>query len=136
MMIIPEFREIIEKPLNIIKHNQTDRAKGIKIGEQNCNHESIAYTSFRGPIPICPWHWTLIEREDKFPFKRANAQCNCQSCQAKTIYDSNLKRFSSCNNQFVLMPMLWRVAILNMTETWTFHLEEVPVSCVCSMFRS
>ena len=132
--MIPEYRNKIDNPIPIIRHD-IDKAKNSSffIGQQICNLESIAYTSFRGPIPICPWHWTLIEREDRFPFKRANAQCNCQNCQAKTIYDSNVKKFSSCNNQFVLMPVLWKNAIVNRTETWTFHLEEVPISCVCSI---
>ncbi len=132
VMLVPELLNKIDNPLHIIKNEKVNNSSYF-IGEKICNLESIAYTSSRLPIPICPWHWILVEREDKFPFKRANAQCNCQDCLAKTIYDSNMKKFSGCNQHFVLMPMLWRNAIVNTTETWSFHLEEVPVSCICSI---
>ena len=75
----------------------------------------------------------LVEREDRFPFKRVNAQCNCEECQAKTIYDSNDKRLSSCQPQYTLMPVLFRESIVKNKEKWIFKLEEISVSCVCSI---
>ena len=134
-MMIPEFRSIIERPLDIIKHESASNEviKGIRVGFQRCSLESIALISMRSPIPICPWHWIMLEREDTFPFKRFNAYCNCQACQAMTAYDTDVKKLSSCQNQYVLMPALLRESFMNGTETWTFHLEEVPTSCACSV---
>lgn len=80
-----------------------------------------------------------MDREDKFPFKRANAQCNCENCQAKTIYDSDIYRLSSCQQEFVLLPVLVREVLPTLFKTndtiekWWFNMEEVPTSCICSL---
>jgi len=89
--------------------------------------------NYNVPVPICPWHWILTERKDKYPFKRPYAVCNCQNCQAKTVYDSNMNKISNCQNVFNLMPVLTRDYVSNNIEKWTFSLEEVPTSCVCSI---
>ena len=105
----------------------------MKIGSQDCSLERLAVSKSKTLVTICPWHWVLVDRDDKFPFKRANAKCNCQNCQAKTIFDSLSEQKSNCQNEFVLMPVLLRESFIDNLEKWSFHLEEVPMSCVCSI---
>lgn len=116
-------------------HNQT-RNKYHKIeefGNRECSLEKLAY-QHKIPVPVCPWHWMYIERKDRYPFKRPNAKCNCVNCQAKTIYDSTEDKLSQCTTENVLLPALVRESVdKNGTEKWVFYLEEVPVSCVCSI---
>lgn len=139
MMTIPEYRIVLEGSVKIIKNespgiNQkvgTNQAS--KIGTTSCNLEQIAHRKSNEPIPVCPWHWVITERESKYPFKRANAKCNCENCQAKTIYDSDVNRLSSCQPENILMPVLIREKHPNNTEKWWFSMEEVPTSCICSL---
>lgn len=103
------------------------------LGAPNCSLEKVAITKLSEAVPICPWHWLITERHDVFPFKRANAKCNCINCQAKTIFDSDSRKLSSCQNEKILMPALFRESIVNHTEQWSFYLEEVPIACICSI---
>lgn len=138
MMMVPDFRRIIKNRIGVLKFEpfKQNNISGI-VGVQSCNLEMVAYATVGiEPVSICPWHWLVVERQDQYPFKRANAKCNCRDCQAKTIYDTDSKKLSSCFAQFVLMPTLLREAVVNQTERWSFHLEEVAVSCACSIFLS
>ena len=138
MMMVPELRRLIENQIGILKFVPFKQSNvSLVVGVQTCNLEIIAHSSVtKEPVSICPWHWQIVERNDRYPFKRANAKCNCKDCQAKTVYDSESKRLSSCFAQFVLMPALWRDTVANQTEKWSFHMEEVAVSCVCSIYLS
>jgi hypothetical protein len=44
-----------------------------------------------------------------------------------------MNKISNCQNVFNLMPVLTRDYVSNNIEKWTFSLEEVPTSCVCSI---
>ncbi len=114
-----------------MKNLNTKEQTGLKIGSRECNLERLSKS--KPLVSICPWHWILVDREDRFPFKRANAKCNCENCQAKTIYDSNGEPMSSCQNEYVLMPVLYRESLKDDIERWSFNLEEVPMSCACSI---
>lgn len=137
-MLLPDLRYSITNPLSVIKYDP--RKEAIKnnhtlknIGSQSCSLEKLAVITPKLPVPVCPWHWKLVEREDKYPFKRANAICNCENCQANTIFDSVNFKLSSCQNENVLLPALLRESNNGESENWSFHLEEVPVACVCSI---
>ena len=136
MMIVPEFRTMIDNPILLLNYDQDNvkvNPKSTIIGTKSCSLVEIAYLKPKEPARICPWHWIMAEREDKYPFTRANAKCNCQNCLSKTIYDSDFKRLSSCEPEFALMPALHRESSMNKIEKWVFKLEEVPVACVCSI---
>ena len=124
---------MIENPVKIVKIKNYTVYKDFKIGSDSCMLEKIASLDYNIPVPICPWHWILTERIDYYPFKRPYAVCNCINCQAKTIYDSNADKLSRCQNIYYLMPVLKRESVLNNIEKWTFSLEEVPTSCICSI---
>jgi hypothetical protein len=92
MVTIPQFRSTLDGLVKIVKYDRLKIDSSInettlKIGPTTCNLERIAYHKSSSPVPICPWHWVFIERNDRFPFKRAHARCNCPTCLAKTVYN-------------------------------------------------
>lgn len=103
--------------------------------EEDAEAKSEVSSSVVVPVPICPWHWNIITRNDRFPFKRASAVCNCAHCQARTIYDSKTRKISYCKPEYVVMLALFRESLVNDVEKWKFILEEVPNSCTCSLNR-
>ena len=101
-MMIPDLMKKIDNPLFIKRH--APLAKNhvviVHMGLQKCSLEMIAVSLMRPePVSICPWHWRMILRDDTYPFKRANAHCNCRDCQAKTIYDSDSNKLAACQSK-------------------------------------
>lgn len=126
---IPEMRITFEDTIKIVKLNEGNQAYAI--GSTLCNLEN--YSILNVSSPICPWHWAITKREDRYPFRRAFAKCNCKSCQAKTIYDSDMFRLSNCRPETILQPVLIKISTENHTDKWTFGLEEVAFACVCGI---
>lgn len=136
---IGEFRnkfniKILEAPKNdhkgMYKHLE-------KHGPDQCDLNTVARAQYDTYVSVCPWHWLITERFDRYPFKLPIAKCNCHRCQARTLFDSDRYKMSSCVNNFALKPVLFREYDLADTsdqeEVWIFSLEEVPVSCSCSV---
>jgi len=122
-----EFLSILEIPThkNIIYD---------KLGSKNCRLESLALSSLDKRVTVCPWHWVVISRVDRYPFELPIAQCNCNECQARTLFDLDRVRKSSCNQNYSLRPVLLReLSVDDDQEVWIFSLEKVPVSCSCSV---
>lgn len=137
-MTVPEFRHQFEDTIKISKYNAEEHANTTdqkRIGSTSCILEKLTNSHSRISVPVCSWHWVMTEREDKYPFQRPNAICNCKECQANTIYDSDRRRLSGCIPNLTLVPMLFRESFKPdaTTERWWFRLEEVPTSCVCSL---
>lgn len=161
LMTIPEYRKLYSE-IKVIKNEPNLYQPSAKFGSTSCHLDQIANSSLLWqiecpnifkigtkkcrklkteiemenigvPIPICPWHWNIITREDRFPFKISNAVCNCLNCQAKTIYDTKRRKVSSCLPDYVLMPVLVRSSVLDSLEKWRFYMEEVPSSCSCTL---
>jgi len=89
-------------------------------------------------VTICPWHWLIIERKNRYPFTVPTAVCNCQKCNAHTIFDNPLNAVSRCTNNFILRPVMFKdinnqVLSKRDEELWLFGLERVPISCSCSV---
>lgn len=118
--------------LNNGKHRTSN-----KHGIDKCDLENVALNNYDENVSVCPWHWIVIEREELYPFKLPVAKCNCANCQAKTKYDTDMKSISGCNTNYALKPVLARLTdvpdLSNTEEIWVFNLEEVPVSCSCSV---
>lgn len=135
MMAIPEFRVIFESVIKIIKKskNTNEDDELIELGATSCILEEYALKVINTSVPICPWRWVVLRRLDKYPFKRSSVKCNCEKCQAKTIYDSDLSPLSTCQPAFSLYPVLLRESNSNGIEKWSFALEEIANSCVCSL---
>ena len=135
-MIVPELRNTFNiKIIDSTNIQQANADKRIqkKLGSDVCNLEIIAGNLLNSPVPICPWHWVITKREDRFPFQRSMVKCNCQKCQAKTIFDSEKTQVSRCSPSYTLMPVLLRESVVDKNEIWGFYLEEVATSCVCNI---
>ena len=81
---------------------------------------------------VCPWHYVFAEREEMFPSTRAFAKCNCDTCNARTQFDTSAIR-SRCRPKVSFMPVLILINYDEGIETWKFGLEEVPQLCRCSI---
>lgn len=134
MIIIPQFRHIFQEKFKIINRNyDLNDDEFIEMGSTSCHLEQIAFSSLKKTAAVCPWHWVLIERDDLYPFVRANAKCNCKDCLAKTVYDTKNVNLSQCEQKIMLLPSLVRQSVSGGLEKWRFSLEEVPSSCYCAI---
>ncbi len=106
-----------------------------KHGVDMCDLESVANQNTEKIVSICPWHWVIIKREDRYPFQLPIARCNCVHCLAKTSFDSDRYKRSRCNPNYSLLPVLIKEPNDSTTdeEVWKFNLEEVPFSCSCNI---
>lgn len=108
-----------------------------KHGIDKCDLENVARSNYIENVSVCPWHWIVIEREELYPFNLPVAKCNCINCQAKTRYDSDRRSISACTTNYALKPVLAKLpyasGLNDNEELWVFNLEEVPVSCSCSV---
>jgi len=65
-------------------------------------------------IPLCTWHYSLIERKYRYPFKRINAGTGRRCVFLK-----------------LPMPVLIKDKCQNDYYQWKSSMEEVPSSCAC-----
>ena len=134
MMSIPELRKLHSNYVKILKYNTNPSlpvSNSSKYGLDHCDLVKMA--EFSNVVSICPWHWSNIERQERFPFKRYVAICNCKHCQANTIFDKDIQKVSLCKPEFSISPVLLRESINGELERWNFYLEEIPTSCVCTI---
>lgn len=135
MISIPQLRITFHDMITILdgeKDFESTR-RFIILGSTGCNLEDIANEQANISVSVCPWHWEVFQREDRYPFRRPIARCNCKLCQAKTIYDSDIYRLSSCRPETTFQPVLYRTYNFNNTEKWSFGVEAVPIACVCAI---
>lgn len=117
--------------MTIYNQNQNLNENGQK---NDCNKNIILNTiSKRTKLSICPWHWIDVHREDRFPYIRSFAECDCSNCMASTTYDTQNRRLSKCRPFYMHMPVLVKEYVDNETEKWNFGLEKVSNSCLCSI---
>ena len=135
MITLPQIRVAFQESillLDDLNHFRKDNLL-VKLGSTECSLENVALESVNRSSTICPWHWEIHQRQDRYPFKIPVAKCNCESCQAKTIYDSDGYRLSACRHEISFQPVLYRTHHVNKTEKWSFAFEAVPIACVCSI---
>ncbi len=132
-LTIGEFpRQQIES-LSILEIPTQNNVTFDKFGTKKCNLELLAQISLDKRVSVCPWHWVIINREERYPFELPIAECSCVKCQARTLYDTERVRKSSCKQNYSLKPVLFREFSVDGQEVWMFSLEKVPVSCSCSI---
>lgn len=126
----------------ILKYNSDIDAKMPKIGVDSCGSDLSKYRekSNSPAAQICPWHWIRLSRENMFPFHVYYAKCDCLKCMGRTEFDSDKYQFSKCVPNYTLMPVLSKVldttgmkSVRSDEELWEFNLEEVPISCGCTL---
>lgn len=136
LMIVPEFSTFYDGVFNIVSIDARDfneKNSVFRSGSKKCSLEEFAFESANKTGLVCPWHWLVIKRENRYPFNRAIAKCNCENCQAKTVYDSDTKKLSYCQPITKLEPVLLRETVKYDIEQWSFSFEQIPVSCACAI---
>jgi hypothetical protein len=86
------------------------------------------YKILNNTMPLCPWHYVIIERANKFPHTRANAVCNCkESCLNS---NSNFR----CSPIRIPMPVLIRGKCNPKRGyyEWMDAIEDINIGCVCT----
>ena len=127
-IMIPELRPTIEKTFKIVKSNYKQDEEPFRIGVSSCQ---LTKFEERSTVPLCPWHWLIVERDHLYPFNRAQAKCNCKECKTKRD-----PQYTACTPLTTFTPALIRESLVNGTEKWSFGLEEVPTSCFCSIKKN
>lgn len=101
-----------------------------EVGDKKCSLTNSDTTERKA---ICPSHLQIKFRKNMFPRLRLFAKCNCKDCLFKTTIDYEVFSWSKCEPVYFLMPAL----IQEQDGVWKFVLEQVPVSCRCTMnFRT
>ena len=108
---------------------QTD-PESLEYGSKNCNESllKILHDHERG---LCPWHYKVEYRSDRYPMKRMQARCNCDVCyfvNNRTISEGNDFHCRQINK---LMPVLIRGDCFNGFYNWNIKFEHVSVACMC-----
>lgn len=135
MVAIPQIRITFQDVIPILE-DLTYLKTGmslVKLGTTECSLENVALQNVNKSVSVCPWHWEVLQRQDRYPFKLPVAKCNCDKCQAKTIYDSDEYKLSACRQEISFQPALYRTHHVNKTEKWSFAFEAVPLACVCAI---
>lgn len=127
---IPGYQEKLKE--KIVKYLPDSTRVVRKYGFEACELKNPNVNSRKAQI--CPWHYELSIRDDRYPFMRLNAVCNCKNCLAKTVFDLDAKKFSLCQQQFTLMPSLIKEKTnQDLEPKWRFAMEEVATSCTCTL---
>ncbi len=117
---------------NVKIHNflpQTD-SESLEYGSKSCNESllKILHDHERG---LCPWHYKVEYRNDRYPMTRMQAKCNCNGCyfvNNRTISEGN---DFNCRKIKKLMPVLVRGDCFNGVYNWNMMFEHVSVACMC-----
>ena len=77
---------------------------------------------------MCPHHFVVEVREDRYPFKRTKASCNCERCLGLSDLDFKY----SCLPTYYLEPVLVKGECMsNGFFKWTAKYELVANGCKC-----
>ena len=80
---------------------------------------------------ICPHHFVEENRDDRYPFIRSRAVCNCDSCLV--LPDSSFIKYG-CQPIRIFEPVLVRGKCLsNGVYEWTLNYESVAIACGCDV---
>lgn len=79
--------------------------------------------------PMCPHHFVVEVREDRYPFNRTRAVCNCEKCLV--LPETDFIEYG-CLPIMLLQPVLVRGECKsNGFYEWTPKYESVPIACKC-----
>ena len=123
----------IKKLKNNIYKNNVDNVEVIK--RQFLNYEShvcdvkLNVTKLN-ELAICPYHFKIIDRSDRYPHLRTQAICNCANCTRNPANDDVIYK---CMPITILMPALIRdkYACIDGIYLWKPILEYVSIACEC-----
>lgn len=80
---------------------------------------------------LCPHHFVEERREDRYPFTRFRAVCNCQKCVG--LPNTHVLTYC-CQPITIYKPVLTRGECqLNGVYKWSLRFESVAISCGCNI---
>jgi hypothetical protein len=132
MIMTPSFTSNRSSEFLNIGDIENSNARIAKIyGKRKCEFRKARV--LREKFDFCPWHYSLFERNDRFPFMRVSAVCNCKKCLLEEFleYDHN-KTEMGCVPIRIPMPALYRKECVNGIYKWVFAIEYVSVACTCA----
>lgn len=100
------------------------------IGDKRCSRrDQTRWDPSSNDILLCPHHFLLVNRTDRFPFKVLYAVCNCEDCiQSHT---------NSCEPIYILRPVLIRQKCKHSDDSkedlyrWIDGVEKIAIGCDC-----
>lgn len=101
-------------------------------GSKECN-EKIVKSFKENEKTLCPWHYKIQYRTNRYPRTRMQAKCNCIDC----YYVKNHTAFGDqdkyqCREIRKLMPVVIRDQCVNGVYEWKSMFEYVSVGCMCT----
>lgn len=99
----------------------------IYYGSKNCRLTTHIEDFQQG---ICPWHYHVTYRENKYPQLQMNAKCNCDKCDYIEIKDDDILEYK-CRPLRNLKGVLIRGKCLNGKYDWYPALEYTSEACLC-----
>jgi hypothetical protein len=81
-------------------------------------------------LAICPYHFKIIDRTDRFPHLRTQAVCNCANCTRNPLSDDAIYK---CMPITILMPVLKKDTnvCVDGVYSWKPILEYISIACEC-----
>lgn len=121
---IPRFRNLSDNSLV----NYT-------IGEKDCIFRNRTQPN---EIGVCPWHYKIHYRENRYPYYRKEAICNCQHCHNVMRVINDTERL--CRPIKKNFPILYRGNPVQVSSSkceyeMKLAFEEVTVACECMVTR-
>ena len=114
----------------VLPHATDNEHDSLEYGAKQCNESSlkILHDHERG---LCPWHYKVEYRSDRYPIMRMQAKCNCGSCFFFNSNKTNEGNEFNCRQIRKLMPTLVRGNCVNGVYNWNIMFEHVSIACMC-----
>jgi hypothetical protein len=124
LLDISEFKNIYSD-LQVLPYVETTAVYPI-YGNPSCQ---VANITRQNEMNLCPWHYVLMYRLNRYPHFQTQARCNCKNC-AHVKAETTGFNFE-CKPIIKLQPALIKDDFLNGSYVWKPALEEVSIACAC-----
>lgn len=114
----------------LIVSEESKNANSTTYGEKKCDLVEQTKWSINHNT-LCPHHFVEERREDKYPFTRFRAVCNCQDCLG--VPNSDFLTYG-CQPITIYKPVLIRGQCQpSGINRWSLKFESVSISCGCTL---
>jgi hypothetical protein len=126
MLDIPEYKYLFAD-LPLLKYREVNGAFTTH-GSKYCG--DIFNRTEQHESNLCPWHYVLTYRFDRYPHFQTQVRCNCIRCPF--VNSNRYEDFHyECKPIIKTQPAMIRDGCVNDTYVWRPALEEVSVACAC-----
>jgi hypothetical protein len=125
MLDIPDYKNLLQD-LPLLKYKQV-HGSFTTHGSQRCD---LLNRTEQYEMNLCPWHYVLTYRFDRYPHFQTQVRCNCKRCPL--VDQPRYEDFNfECRPVIKIQPALIRDGCVNNTYVWKPALEEISVACAC-----